>query len=55
MTYKEYYMTLKTEDEVMKEAEKDVNIAVFMMGNNPDRVEKIKKATQEVLSEKFSV
>ena len=50
MTYKESYEKCLTEQELQQEVEKDIRVAMFL-GNNPDRLEQIRKAAQEVADE----
>lgn len=52
MTYKESYMRLKTQQAILDEAEKDIKIAMFM-GNNPDRIEKIRATAENVINERI--
>ena len=51
MTYKESYEKCLTEQELQQEVEKDIHTAIFL-GNNPDRLEQIRKAAQEVANER---
>ena len=51
MTYKESYEKCLTEQELQQEVEKDIYIAI-LLGNNPDRLEQIRKAAQEVADER---
>lgn len=50
MTYKEYYLSLKTEREIMEMANADMALACVM---NPDRIEVIRKSAEEAIKEKF--
>jgi hypothetical protein len=50
MTYKEAYMNCKTLEELEKEVEKDIKIAILI---NPDRIAVIKKVCEEVANLKF--
>jgi hypothetical protein len=52
MTYKESYMQCKTEEELLAESKKDIEIAL-LMGSHA-RVKVIKQAVEEVIAEKFS-
>jgi hypothetical protein len=51
MTYKEYFMKCETMEELLKEAKEEISFAMVL---NPDRVKVIKKAVEEVMTEKFS-
>ena len=51
MTYKEYYLTLNSIEEVKCAAADDIIIAQVI---NPDRIDFILNAANEVLKEKFS-
>jgi len=51
MTYKESYMCNNTLEELLEEVEDDITIALLV---NPDRVEIIKKAAQEVIDLRFN-
>lgn len=47
MTYLESYQKCQTEEELKKEVEHDYYVAL-LLGNNPDRMEKIRQAAQQV-------
>jgi epoxyqueuosine reductase QueG len=51
MTYKEHFMKCETMEELLKEAKEEISFAMVL---NPDRVKVIKKAVEEVMTEKFS-
>ena len=51
MTYRESYEKCLTEQELQQEVEKDIHVAMFL-GNNPDRLEQIRKTAQEVADER---
>lgn len=48
MTYKEYYKSLSSEKEIIEMAERDIKFAAVL---NPDRIEIIRKATEEACNE----
>ena len=50
MTYKESYLELNSEEEILKKVKHDVEIALFI---NPDRVKIIKQHAEEAIAEKF--
>ena len=50
MTYKEYYLSLATADDIMTMANADMALACVM---NPDRIEVIRKSAEEAIKEKF--
>lgn len=50
MTYKEYYLTLKTSEDIMKMANADLALALVA---NPDRMEIIRQSAEEAIREKF--
>lgn len=50
MTYKEYYLSLTTADDIMTMANADMALACVM---NPDRIEVIRKSAEEAINEKF--
>ena len=52
MTYKEYYLTLKSPNDIMKEANADMALACVI---NPDRMAFIRQSAEEALKEKFNV
>ena len=52
MTYKESYMQCKTEEELLAEAKKDIEIALLMGSHN--RIKVIKRSAEEVIAERFS-
>lgn len=51
MTYKEYYLTLETVEDIEAAANTDVTLAYII---NPDRVAVILKQAQEAIDEKFN-
>ena len=52
MTYKESYEKCLTEQELQQEVEKDIHVVMFYLGSNPDRLEQIRQAAQEVADER---
>lgn len=50
MTYKEYYLTLKSPEDIMAMANADAALACVM---NPDRIEVIRQSAEEAIKEKF--
>lgn len=50
MTYKEYYLSLKTAEDIMTMANADMALACVI---NPDRIEIIRKSAEEAIKEKF--
>lgn len=50
MTYKEYYLSLKTAEDIMTMANADMALACVV---NPDRIEIIRKSAEEAIKEKF--
>lgn len=53
MTYKESYMKCNSLDELTEEVKHDIFVAQTVMGNNPDRINVIKKSAEEVANLKF--
>ena len=52
MTYKEYYLTLNSPEDIMTMANADLALALVI---NPDRMEIIRQSAEEALREKFDV
>lgn len=52
MTYKEYYLTLKSPEDIMTMANADMALACVI---NPDRMAFIRQSAEEALKEKFNV
>ena len=52
MTYKEYYLTLKSPEDIMEMANVDLALACVI---NPDRMAIIRQSAEEALQEKFDV
>lgn len=50
MTYREYYLTLKSAKEIMKEANTDMALACVI---DPDRMPIIRQSAEEAIKEKF--
>lgn len=50
MTYKEYYLSLKSAEDIMTMANADMALACVI---NPDRIEIIRKSAEEAINEKF--
>jgi hypothetical protein len=50
MTYKEYYLTLNSPEDIMEMANADLALALVI---NPDRMEIIRRSAEEALKEKF--
>jgi hypothetical protein len=50
MTYKEYYLTLNSPEDIMTMANADMALACVI---NPDRMEIIRQSAEEALREKF--
>lgn len=50
MTYKEYYLTLNSPENIMEMANADLALALVI---NPDRMEIIRQSAEEALREKF--
>lgn len=50
MTYKEYYLTLNSPNDIMKMANADLALALVM---NPDRMDVIRQSAEEAIKEKF--
>jgi hypothetical protein len=52
MTYKEYYLTLSSPEDIMEMANADLALALVI---NPDRMEIISRSAEEALKDKFGV
>lgn len=52
MTYKEYYLTLNSPEDIMTMANADLVLAFVI---NPDRMDIIRQSAEEALKEKFGV
>lgn len=52
MTYKEYYLTLKSPKDIKAMANADLALACVI---NPDRMDVIRRSAEEALREKFDV
>ena len=52
MTYKEYYLTLKSPEDIMTMANADLALACLI---NPDRMPFIQQSAEEAIREKFSI
>ena len=52
MTYKEYYLTLKSPEDIMTMANADMALACVI---NPDRIEIIRRSAEEAIKEKFGI
>lgn len=50
MTYKEYYLTLNSPEDIMTMANADLALACVI---NPDRMNIIRQSAEEALKEKF--
>ena len=50
MTYKEYYLSLQSVEDIMTMANADMALACVI---NPDRIEIIRKSAEEAINEKF--
>lgn len=50
MTYKEYYLTLNSPEDIMEMANADLALACVI---NPDRMAIIRQSAEEALREKF--
>lgn len=50
MTYKEYYLTLNSPEDIMEMANADMALACVI---NPDRMEIIRRSAEEAIEEKF--
>lgn len=50
MTYKEYYLTLNSPEDIMEMANADLALACVI---NPDRMNIIRQSAEEALKEKF--
>lgn len=50
MTYKEYYLTLNSPEDIMEMANADLALACVI---NPDRMEIIRRSAEEAIEEKF--
>ena len=50
MTYKEYYLSLQSAEDIMTMANADMALACVI---NPDRIEIIRKSAEEAIKEKF--
>ena len=50
MTYKEYYLSLQSAEDIMTMANADMALACV---TNPDRMEIIRKSAEEAINEKF--
>ena len=50
MTYKEYYLTLKSPEDIMTMANTDMALACVI---NPDRISVIRQSAEEAINEKF--
>lgn len=52
MTYKEYYLTLNSPEDIIEMANADLALALVI---NPDRMDIIRQSAEEALREKFGV
>ena len=52
MTYKEYYLTLKSPEDIKTMANTDMALACVI---NPDRMDVIRKSAEEAIKEKFGI
>ena len=52
MTYKEYYLTLNSPEDIMKMVNADLALACVI---NPGRMDIIRQSAEEALREKFDV
>lgn len=52
MTYKEYYLTLKSPEDIMTMANADMALACVI---NPDRIEIIRRSAEEAIKEKIGI
>ena len=52
MTYKEYYLTLNSPEDIMEMANADLALACVI---NPDRMDIIRRSAEKALKEKFDV
>ena len=52
MTYKEYYLSLNSVEEIITMANADVALACVI---NPDRIEVIRQRAEEAINEKFGI
>lgn len=52
MTYKEYYLTLKSSEDIMTMANADIALAYVI---NPDRIAVIRQSAEEAIKEKFGI
>ena len=50
MTYKEYYLSLQSAEDIMTMANADMALACII---NPDRIEIIRRSAEEAINEKF--
>lgn len=52
MTYKEYYLTLNSSEDIMTMANADMALACVI---NPDRMAVIRQSAEEAIREKFGI
>lgn len=52
MTYKEYYLTLKSPEDIKRRANADM---AFSLIENPERMAVIRKSAEEAIKEKFGI
>ena len=52
MTYKEYYLTLKSPEDIVTMANADMALACVI---NPNRMTIIRKSAEEAIKEKFGI
>lgn len=52
MTYYEIYSACQSVEEIKEKAKQDVKEAIYLLGNNPDRIKAIEEAMNKAISEK---
>ena len=52
VTYKEYYLTLKSPEDIVTMANADMALACVI---NPDRMDVIRQSAEEAIREKFGI
>ena len=52
MTYYEIYSACQSVEEIKEKAKQDAKEAIYLLGNNPDRIKAIEEAMNKAISEK---
>lgn len=52
MTYYEIYSACQSVEEITEQAKRDIKEAIYILGNNPDRIKAIAEAMNKAIPEK---